>query len=135
MDPTDHRSGDFPRVADLDHEPMTVACSVPLVGLAAVFEIGGAWLVRGTVREGRSWWCAGLGVLALGVDGFVATLQPDASFGASWPPTAGVMVAGSLLWATALVPSGPLGCHRGGDLPARSRRDHVRAAAGLTSRS
>ena len=34
---------------------MTVARSVPLFVLAALFEIGGAWLVWQGVREHRGW--------------------------------------------------------------------------------
>jgi small multidrug resistance family-3 protein len=41
---------------------------------------------------------AGLGVIALGAYGFVATLQPDAHFGRILAAYGGVFVAGSLLW-------------------------------------
>ncbi|MGW0177054.1 YnfA family protein [Rhodococcus sp. NPDC003322] len=81
---------------------MTVAKSVALFAVAAVFEIGGAWLVWQGVREHRGWLWAGLGVLALGVYGFVATLQPDANFGRILAAYGGVFVAGSLVWAMAL---------------------------------
>ena len=51
------------------------------------------------VREHRGWLWAGLGVLALGVYGFVATLQPDANFGRILAAAyGGVFVAGSLAW-------------------------------------
>jgi small multidrug resistance family-3 protein len=66
--------------------------------LAAVAEIGGAWLVWQSVREGKDWWWAGLGVLALGLYGFAATLQPDAHFGRILAAYGGVFVAGSLAW-------------------------------------
>jgi len=81
---------------------MTVAKSVALFALAAIFEIGGAWLVWQAVREHRSWIWAGLGVIALGTYGFVATFQPDAHFGRILAAYGGVFVAGSLLWAIAL---------------------------------
>ena len=55
--------------------------SILLFVLAAVAEIGGAWLVWQGVREHKGWLWAGLGVIALGIYGFVATLQPDAHFG------------------------------------------------------
>jgi small multidrug resistance family-3 protein len=72
--------------------------SIALFVLAAVFEIGGAWLVWQGVREHRGWvWMLG-GVLALGVYGFVATLQPDAHFGRILAAYGGVFIAGSLLW-------------------------------------
>ncbi|QDG87080.1 YnfA family protein [Pseudarthrobacter sp. NIBRBAC000502770] len=77
---------------------MTIAKSVLLFILAAAAEIGGAWLVWQAVREGRSWWWAGLGVIALGIYGFVATLQPDAHFGRILAAYGGVFVAGSLAW-------------------------------------
>jgi small multidrug resistance family-3 protein len=40
----------------------------------------------------------GAGVVALGLYGFVATLQPDAEFGRILAAYGGVFVAGSLLW-------------------------------------
>ncbi|MFD8703805.1 YnfA family protein [Kitasatospora sp. NPDC059648] len=77
---------------------MTVARSVALFALAALAEIGGCWLVWQSVKEQRPWWLAGLGVVALGVYGFVAALQPDADFGRVLAAYGGVFVAGSLLW-------------------------------------
>ncbi|MEU4120421.1 YnfA family protein [Kitasatospora sp. NPDC028055] len=81
---------------------MTVLRSVVLFALAAVAEIGGCWLVWQSVREQRPWWLAGLGVVALGVYGFVAALQPDAEFGRVLAAYGGVFVAGSLLWGMAV---------------------------------
>jgi small multidrug resistance family-3 protein len=66
--------------------------------LAALAEIGGAWLVWQAIREGKPWWWAGLGIAALGAYGFVATLQPDAHFGRILAAYGGVFVAGSLVW-------------------------------------
>lgn len=80
---------------------MTVARSVLLFVLAAVAEIGGAWLVWQGVREHRGWAWIGAGVIALGVYGFVATLQPDANFGRILAAYGGVFVAGSLAWGMA----------------------------------
>ncbi|EWC62647.1 Protein of unknown function UPF0060 [Actinokineospora spheciospongiae] len=78
---------------------MTVVKSVLLFVLAAVAEIGGAWLVWQGIRENRGWvWVLG-GVVALGAYGFVATLQPDAAFGRVLAAYGGVFVVGSLLWA------------------------------------
>lgn len=82
--------------------PMSVARSVVLFVLAAAAEIGGAWLVWQAVREGRPWWWAGLGVAALGLYGFVATLQPDAHFGRILAAYGGVFVTGSLAWGVAV---------------------------------
>ena len=77
---------------------MTVLRSVLLFALAAVAEIGGAWLIWQAVREHRGLLWAGAGVAALGLYGFVATLQPDANFGRILAAYGGVFVAGSLLW-------------------------------------
>lgn len=77
---------------------MTVARSAVLFVLAALAEIGGAWLVWQGVREHRGWLWIGAGVVALGGYGFVATLQPDAGFGRILAAYGGVFVAGSLLW-------------------------------------
>jgi small multidrug resistance family-3 protein len=81
---------------------VTVAKSVLLFGVAALFEIGGAWLVWQGVREQRGWLWMGLGVLALGAYGFVATMQPDANFGRILAAYGGVFIAGSLAWAMVL---------------------------------
>jgi small multidrug resistance family-3 protein len=81
---------------------MTVAKSVTLFLLAAVAEIGGAWLVWQGVREHRGVEWIGCGVVALAAYGFVATLQPDAHFGRILAAYGGVFVAGSLVWGMAL---------------------------------
>ena len=69
-----------------------------LFALAAVAEIGGAWLVWQGVREHRGLLFVGAGVLALGLYGFVATLQPEPYFGRVLAAYGGVFVAGSLAW-------------------------------------
>jgi small multidrug resistance family-3 protein len=73
--------------------------SVVLFVLAALLEIGGAWLVWQGVREHRGLLWMGAGVVALGLYGFVAALQPDASFGRVLAAYGGVFVVGSLVWA------------------------------------
>ncbi|WBB68779.1 YnfA family protein [Micromonospora sp. WMMD812] len=78
---------------------MTVARSLFLFVLAALAEIGGAWLVWQGWREDRGLWWIAAGVIALGLYGFVATLQPDAHFGRILAAYGGVFVAGSLGWA------------------------------------
>jgi small multidrug resistance family-3 protein len=72
--------------------------SVLLFLMAAVFEIGGAWLVWRGVRDHRGWPWIGAGLIALGLYGFVATWQPDPHFGRILAAYGGVFVAGSLLW-------------------------------------
>ena len=72
--------------------------SLALFLIAAVAEIGGAWLVWQGVREHNGWVWIGAGVIALGLYGFVAILQPDAHFGRILAAYGGVFVAGSLAW-------------------------------------
>ncbi|WP_100517529.1 YnfA family protein [Mycobacteroides abscessus] len=81
---------------------MLIAKSILLFTAAAVLEIGGAWLVWQGVREHRGWAWMGLGAIALGAYGFVATLQPDAHFGRILAAYGGIFVAGSLLWGMAI---------------------------------
>ncbi|MEV0261045.1 YnfA family protein [Streptomyces sp. NPDC050617] len=80
---------------------MLTARSIALFLLAALLEIGGAWLVWQGVREQRGWAWIGGGIVALGAYGFVATLQPDADFGRILAAYGGVFVAGSLAWGMA----------------------------------
>lgn len=77
---------------------MTVLKSIALFVLAAIAEIGGAWLIWQGVRERKGLVWIGAGVIALGLYGFVATLQPDAHFGRILAAYGGVFVAGSLIW-------------------------------------
>jgi small multidrug resistance family-3 protein len=73
--------------------------SIALFGLAALLEIGGAWLVWQGLREHRGWLWVGVGMVSLALYGMVATLQPDAAFGRVLAAYGGVFVVGSLLWA------------------------------------
>jgi len=77
---------------------LTVLRSIALFVLAAIAEIGGAWLVWQGVREKRGLPFLGVGVIALGLYGFVATLQPSAQFGRILAAYGGIFVAGSLAW-------------------------------------
>ena len=77
---------------------MTVLRSLLLFALAAVAEIGGAWLIWQGVREHRGAIWIGAGIIALGAYGFVATLQPDPNFGRILAAYGGIFVAGSLAW-------------------------------------
>jgi len=72
--------------------------SIGLFIVAAMAEIGGAWLIWQGIREHRGIAFVGLGMIALGAYGLVATLQPDATFGRILAAYGGVFVAGSLLW-------------------------------------
>jgi small multidrug resistance family-3 protein len=75
-----------------------VTRSLVLFVLAALAEIGGAWLVWQGVREHRGLLWIAAGVIVLGVYGFVATFQPDANFGRILAAYGGVFVVGSLAW-------------------------------------
>jgi small multidrug resistance family-3 protein len=77
---------------------MIFARSVALFVLAALAEIGGAWLVWQGVRENRGLLWIGAGVLALGAYGLIVTFQPDVNFGRVLAAYGGVFVAGSLAW-------------------------------------
>ncbi|WP_069770353.1 YnfA family protein [Streptomyces sp. LUP30] len=77
---------------------MTVARSLALFVVAALFEIGGAWLVWQGIREHRGWVWIGAGVIALGLYGAVATLQSDDDFGRVLAAYGGIFVAGSIAW-------------------------------------
>jgi small multidrug resistance family-3 protein len=77
---------------------MSVARSLSLFVLAAVAEIGGAWLVWQGLREHRGLAFVGAGIAALAAYGFVATLQDDADFGRILAAYGGIFVAGSLAW-------------------------------------
>lgn len=75
--------------------------SIALFALAALAEIGGAYLVWIGLRDGRGWALVFLGALALALYGAIATLQPDNNFGRVLAAYGGVFVAGSLLWGIA----------------------------------
>jgi small multidrug resistance family-3 protein len=77
---------------------MSVVRSLVLFGVAAVAEIGGAWLVWQGWREHRGLAWISAGVIALGCYGFIATFQPDPHFGRILAAYGGVFVAGSLVW-------------------------------------
>jgi small multidrug resistance family-3 protein len=81
---------------------MTVLRSIALFIVAAIAEIGGCWLIWQGLREHRGLAWIGGGIIALGLYGFVATLQPDAHFGRILAAYGGIFVAGSLAWGMAL---------------------------------
>jgi len=77
---------------------MTVIRSISLFIVAAVAEIGGAYLVWQGVRQRRGLLFVLAGVVALGLYGFFATFQPSPHFGRILAAYGGVFVAGSLAW-------------------------------------
>jgi small multidrug resistance family-3 protein len=81
---------------------VTVTRSLALFVLAALAEIGGAWLVWQGWREHRGVVWIAAGVAALAAYGFVATFQPDSHFGRILAAYGGVFVAGSLAWGVVM---------------------------------
>ncbi|GAA1357474.1 YnfA family protein [Streptomyces beijiangensis] len=77
---------------------MLTTRSAALFVLAALLEIGGAWLIWQGVREHKGWLWILTGALSLSLYGFVATLQPTGDFGRILAAYGGVFVAGSLAW-------------------------------------
>ncbi len=80
---------------------MVVARSLALFVLAAIAEIGGAYLVWQGLRGDRGWPWVVAGGLGLAAYGVVATLQPDANFGRIFAAYGGVFIVGSILWGVA----------------------------------
>jgi small multidrug resistance family-3 protein len=78
-----------------------VAKSLLLFALAALAEIGGAYLMWIGLREGRGPWIVVAGGAALVVYGAIAALQPSDEFGRVLAAYGGVFIVGSLLWAMA----------------------------------
>jgi small multidrug resistance family-3 protein len=77
---------------------VTVLRSILLFVLAAIAEIGGAWLIWQGWREHRGTLWIAAGIVALGAYGFVASFQPDPNFGRILAAYGGIFVAGSLTW-------------------------------------
>lgn len=77
---------------------MSVLRSIMLFAVAAIAEIGGAWMVWQGVREHRGIAWTGPGIAALAAYGFVATFQDDPNFGRILAAYGGIFVAGSLVW-------------------------------------
>lgn len=75
--------------------------SILLFVVAAIAEIGGAYLMWQAIKEGRGPLFALAGGAALVGYGAVAALQPDANFGRVLAAYGGVFIIGSLLWGMA----------------------------------
>lgn len=80
---------------------MIIARSLALFGLAAVAEIGGAYLVWLGLRGDRGWPWILLGGLGLTSYGIIATFQPEANFGRIFAAYGGIFIVGSILWGMA----------------------------------
>lgn len=81
---------------------MGVVRSISLFVVAAIAEIGGAWLVWQGVREHRGIGWIGAGIAALAAYGFIATFQDDPNFGRILAAYGGIFVAGSLAWGVTI---------------------------------
>jgi small multidrug resistance family-3 protein len=77
------------------------ARSIAVFVLAAIAEIGGAYLVWIGLREHKGALVVLLGALTLGLYGIIATLQPSHEFGRVLAAYGGVFIIGSLLWGVA----------------------------------
>jgi small multidrug resistance family-3 protein len=75
--------------------------SIALFIAAAFAEIGGAYLVWIGLRDGKGALVVVLGILALGLYGVVATLQPENEFGRVLAAYGGVFIVGSIAWGIA----------------------------------
>ena len=74
------------------------ARSVALFVVAAITEIGGAYLMWQAIKEDKGLLFAAAGAVALTGYGAVAALQPDANFGRVLAAYGGVFIVGSLAW-------------------------------------
>lgn len=77
------------------------ARSILLFMIAAVAEIGGAYLMWQAIKEDRGLLYGLAGASALVGYGAVAALQPDDNFGRVLAAYGGVFIIGSLLWGAA----------------------------------
>jgi small multidrug resistance family-3 protein len=75
--------------------------SIALFVAAALAEIGGAYLVWVGLRDDKGPVVVALGVVALGLYGIVATLQPENEFGRVLAAYGGVFIVGSICWGIA----------------------------------
>lgn len=75
--------------------------SIALFVAAALAEIGGAYLVWTGIRDGKGPLAVALGMLALGLYGVVAAMQPENEFGRVLAAYGGVFIVGSIAWGMA----------------------------------
>jgi small multidrug resistance family-3 protein len=75
--------------------------SIALFGVAALAEIGGAYLVWIGLRNGEGALLVALGIAALGLYGAIATLQAENEFGRVLSAYGGVFIVGSIAWGIA----------------------------------
>lgn len=73
------------------------ALSLVLFFIAALFEIGGGYLVWLWLREKKSWTFGIMGAVVLFLYGIIPTLQP-AHFGRVYAAYGGIFIVSSLIW-------------------------------------
>ena len=78
-----------------------IAKSAVLFVLAALAEIGGAYLVWTALKDHRGAGFLVLGFASLALYGVIAALQPSHEFGRVLAAYGGVFIVGSLLWGVA----------------------------------
>jgi small multidrug resistance family-3 protein len=76
--------------------------SIALFVVAAIAEIGGAYLMWQAIKEGRGPLFALAGAVALAGYGAVAALQSEPQFGRVLAAYGGVFIVGSLAWGVVL---------------------------------
>lgn len=77
------------------------ARSVALFVVAAIAEIGGAYLIWIGIKQDKGAGVVALGVIVLGLYGVVAAFQPSNEFGRVLAAYGGVFIVGSVLWGIA----------------------------------
>lgn len=77
---------------------MEILRSLLLFAVAAVAEIGGAYLVWLGIRDDRGWPWVVAGGLGLALYGLIATFQPESAFGRVFAAYGGIFIVGSILW-------------------------------------
>lgn len=84
--------------------------SLILFFIAALFEIGGGYLVWLWLRENKNWTFAILGAVILFIYGIVPTFQP-AHFGRVYAAYGGIFIISSLIWGFYVEPVSKLPSH------------------------
>mmetsp|Transcript_3124 Transcript_3124/g.7817 ORF Transcript_3124/g.7817 Transcript_3124/m.7817 type:complete len:163 (-) Transcript_3124:2207-2695(-) len=78
---------------------LIIVQSIAVFLLAGLAEIGGGWLVWGSLREGKPAWNGVVGAFVLALYGVVATWQPQSlDFGRVYAAYGGYFIVLSLLW-------------------------------------
>ena len=97
------------------------ARSIALFIVAAIAEIGGAYLVWVGIKGDKGALFVALGAIALATYGVVAAFQPSHEFGRVLAAHGGVFIVGSLLWGVAFdgFPTQTVRHARSRDLPDR----------------